>query len=74
MKQLLNQVQVLPDTECWEFRGTRDSYGYGRMPVDERMLGNHLPIWPERFSPRPVKKPVGLDSRHIECRNWRISL
>ena len=31
LKQLLNQVQVLPDTECCEFRGTRDSYGYGRM-------------------------------------------
>jgi hypothetical protein len=29
--QLINQVQVLPNTGCWEFRGTRDYYGYGRM-------------------------------------------
>ena len=41
VKQLINQVQVLPDTGCWEFRGTRDSYGYGRMYSDNKELKAH---------------------------------
>jgi len=41
LKQLINQVQVLPDTECWEFRGIRDSYGYGRMYSGNKELKAH---------------------------------
>lgn len=41
VKQLLNQVQVLPDTDCWEFRGNRSADGYGRMYSDNKELKAH---------------------------------
>jgi hypothetical protein len=41
VKQLLNQVQVLPDTGCWEFTGTRDANGYGRMYSGNKELKAH---------------------------------
>jgi hypothetical protein len=41
VKQLLNQVQVLPDTNCWEFRGNRSADGYGRMYSDNKELKAH---------------------------------
>ena len=39
VKQLLKQV--LPDTECWEFRGPRNADGYGRMYSGDKELKAH---------------------------------
>jgi len=39
VKQLLNQI--LPDTECWEFRGPRNADGYGRMYSGDKELKAH---------------------------------
>jgi len=41
VKQLLSQVRVLPDTDCWEFRGNRSADGYGRMYSDNKELKAH---------------------------------
>ena len=30
-KNLVNLIQVLPDTKCWQFTGSLDTYGYGRL-------------------------------------------
>ena len=53
VKQLINQVQVLPDTGCWEFRGTRDSYGYGRMYSGDKELKAHRVFYEACEGPIP---------------------
>ena len=54
LKQLVNLVQVLPDTECWEFRGTRDSYGYGRMYSGDKELKAHRVFYEACEGPVPA--------------------
>jgi hypothetical protein len=54
VKQLINQVQVLPDTGCWEFRGTRDSYGYGRMYSGDKELKAHRVFYEACEGPVPA--------------------
>ena len=60
VKQLLNQVQVLPDTGCWEFRGTLDSYGYGRMYSGNKELKAHRVFY--EACERPI--PEGMYLQH----------
>ena len=54
MKQLISLVQVLPDTGCWEFRGTRDSYGYGRMYSGDKELKAHRVFYEACEGPVPA--------------------
>ena len=54
LKQLINSVQVLSVTECWEFRGTRDSYGYGRMYSGDKELKAHRVFYEACEGPVPA--------------------
>jgi len=53
VKQLLNQVLVLPDTECWEFRGPRNADGYGRMYSGDKELKAHRVFYEACEEPIP---------------------
>ena len=53
LKQLINSVQVLPATECWEFRGSRNADGYGRMYSDNKELKAHRVFYEECEGPVP---------------------
>src|ERR1017187_10219855 len=54
VKQLLNQVLVLPDTECWEFRGPRNADGYGRMYSGNKELKAHRVFYEACEGPVPA--------------------
>jgi hypothetical protein len=54
VKQLINSVQVVPGTGCWEFRGTRDSYGYGRMYSGDKELKAHRVFYEACEGPVPA--------------------
>ena len=60
VKQLLNQVQVLPDTDCWEFRGNRNADGYGRMYSDNKELKAHRVF--DKVCEGPI--PAGMFLQH----------
>jgi hypothetical protein len=51
VKQLLKQV--LPDTECWEFRGPRNADGYGRMYSGDKELKAHRVFYEACEGPIP---------------------
>ena len=54
LKQLINSVQVLPATECWEFRGSRNADGYGRMYSDNKELKAHRVFYEVCEGPIPA--------------------
>jgi hypothetical protein len=55
-KHLFSLVNVLPGTGCWEFKGSRDKFGYGRMYAENREIEAHRVFYeawiesvPDRF-------------------------
>ena len=54
VKQLISLVQVLPDTECWEFRGPRNADGYGRMYSGNKELKAHRVFYEVCEGPVPA--------------------
>jgi hypothetical protein len=38
---LLKRIRIIPVTDCWEFQGPKDAYGYGRMYSDNREQKAH---------------------------------
>lgn len=52
-KQLLTLIRVLPTTGCWEFMGSRDAYGYGRMYTGNKELKAHRYFYELCESPVP---------------------
>ena len=40
-KNLVNLIQVLPDTKCWQFTGSLDTYGYGRLYSGNKEVKAH---------------------------------
>jgi len=51
LKQLLSLIRVLPKTDCWEFRGARDAYGYGRIYSENKELKAHRYFYEQCESP-----------------------
>jgi hypothetical protein len=41
VKELLSLIRVLPYTGCWELKGARDAYGYGRIYSGNKELKAH---------------------------------
>ncbi len=59
-EQLLSRVRIIPQKGCWEFKGKRDVYGYGRIFSGNRELKAHrvfYEAWIEAV-------PEGLFVRH----------
>jgi hypothetical protein len=51
LKQLLSLIRVLPKTDCWEFKGARDAYGYGRIYSENKELKAHRYFYEQCESP-----------------------
>jgi hypothetical protein len=51
LKQLLSLIRVLPKTDCWEFKGARDAYGYGRIYSNNKELKAHRYFYEQCESP-----------------------
>jgi hypothetical protein len=51
LTQLLSLIRVLPKTGCWEFRGARDAYGYGRIYLENKELKAHRYFYEQCESP-----------------------
>lgn len=51
LKQLLSLIRVLPKTDCWEFKGARDAYGYGRIYSENKELKAHRYFYEHCESP-----------------------
>ena len=54
VKQLLKLVHVLPATDCWEFTGPRDAYGYGRLYSGNKELKAHRVFYEAYEGPIPA--------------------
>lgn len=52
-KQLFDMVRVIPGTNCWEFKGSRDKYGYGRIYTDNKELKAHRVFYEAWIEPVP---------------------
>ena len=59
-KNLVNLIQVLPDTKCWQFTGSLDAYGYGRLYSGNKEVKAHR-VFHEAFE-GPL--PEGKHLRH----------
>lgn len=62
--QLVNKVRVLPQTDCWEFKGSLDAYGYGRMYAYNKELKAHR-VFFEFFGPECTPAMPELDDDHV---------
>ena len=55
-KNLVNLIQVLPDTKCWQFTGSLDAYGYGRLYSGNKEVKAHRAFYEAYEGPIPDGK------------------
>ena len=55
-KNLVNLIQVLPDTKCWQFTGSLDAYGYGRLYSGNKEVKAHRVFYEAFEGPLPDGK------------------
>ena len=55
-KNLVNLIQVLPYTKCWQFTGSLDAYGYGRLYSGNKEVKAHRAFYEAFEGPLPDGK------------------
>lgn len=65
----LNRYTVNPDTDCWEWYGSCDSWGYGQVYVNGRGIKAHRYYYEKCNGPIPASKQLDHLCRNRRCVN-----
>ncbi len=61
LERLLNKIELIPESTCWHWMGSKNACGYGIFRLDERNVGAHR----ASYQLHKGKIPEGLDVLHF---------